>query len=101
MKFSLDVLTKLQAVRDEYGHPMTISSGYRCPIANAKHAPPHGKGLAVDTLVHGPTAHALLTIATKHKVPGIGINQSGIYVQRFIHLDWWTDEVMRPRVWSY
>lgn len=55
---NLSVLAKqLQIIRDEIGHPISITSGYRSPAHNAKikgakHSY-HTKGMAADIKVQG------------------------------------------------
>jgi uncharacterized protein YcbK (DUF882 family) len=98
-----ELMDKLQAMRTEYGKPMTITSGYRCPQhpVEAKKATPgaHALGLAADIGVQGAEAHAVLALAMKHGFNGIGVQQKG--TGRFIHVDVATNQLPRPTVWSY
>ena len=94
----------LQRIRNEFGGPMPISSGYRCPkhpVEARKRKPgAHAKGLAADILVSGSRAINLLRIALSYdEVQGVGINQKG--KGRFIHLDSVIDGLPRPHLWSY
>lgn len=95
-------LERLQALRNAYGRPMQITSGYRCPdhpIEKAKPTPgAHASGCAADVAVHGAQAHDLLRLALPMGFTGIGVQQRGD--KRFIHLDTLTGE-NRPTVWSY
>lgn len=94
-----EFMGRLQALRDVYGRPMPISSGYRCPehpIEKAKTEPGmHTTGMACDVGVQGAEAHELLRLAFHLGFKGIGIQQKGM--ARFVHLDL-RDE---PMVWSY
>ena len=97
-----DFMERLQALRNAYGKPMRITSGFRCaehPI-EAKKAKPgsHASGCACDIGIDGPDAHQLLSIALQLGFTGIGVQQKGS--GRFIHLDTLTSGV-RPTVWSY
>ena len=97
-----DFMERLQALRNAYGRPMRITSGYRCqehPI-EAKKAKPgsHASGCACDVGIDGPDAHQLLSIALQLGFTGIGVQQKGS--GRFIHLDTLTSG-LRPTVWSY
>jgi zinc D-Ala-D-Ala carboxypeptidase len=95
-------LTKLQELREAYGKPMTISSGYRCPkhpVEVSKRSPGvHTFGLAADVAVNGQDAHALLKHAFALGFTGIGVFQKG--VGSFVHLDV-MNTTPRPNVWSY
>lgn len=97
------LLDKLQAMRTEYGKPMRITSGYRCPkhpIESVKTTPgAHALGLAADIGVEGAEAHRVLALAMKHGFNGIGVQQKGS--GRFIHVDVRSNELPSPAVWSY
>ena len=94
-----EFMGRLQALRDVYARPMTITSGYRCPdqpVEKAKFAPGmHATGLACDVNVQGAEAHELLRLAFHLGFTGIGVQQKGS--GRFIHLDLRSS----PTVWSY
>jgi uncharacterized protein YcbK (DUF882 family) len=102
----VDFLERLQTVRNKYGAVMHLSSGYRCPIHNAKVSAlgsidgPHTTGHAVDVLVSGSNALRLINIALDCSMQGVGIKQHGEYASRFVHLDDLTVGV-RPHLWSY
>lgn len=87
-------LTRLQAVREEIGRPLLISSGHRCPQWNAcvGGAPlSRHKTLAVDVLVRGHDRVSLRKAALKAGFNGIGLARS------FLHLD----RRRRGAVWYY
>ena len=101
-----EFMDRLQALRKDYGKPMKISSGYRCPIHNRNVSKtgddgPHTTGRAVDILCHGKEAYDLLHLALLHGFTGIGINQKGLKASRFIHIDDIPDRTIRPTVFSY
>ena len=95
----------LDSLREAYGKPMIVSSGYRCPNhpIEAKKATPgaHASGKAIDIAVSGADAVRLLYFALEFGFTGIGIQQKGS--GRFIHLDICTadDGLPRPTIWSY
>jgi zinc D-Ala-D-Ala carboxypeptidase len=93
---------RLQTLRNLYGKPMRITSGYRCPQhpVEAKKITPgvHSLGLAADIGVDGSDAYKLLQLAFDVGFTGIGVNQRG--QARFIHIDC-LDAPPRPNVWSY
>mgnify|MGYP000462107122 CR=1 FL=1 len=95
-------MAKLQQLRNAFGKPMVITSGYRCkyhPVESRKSEPGvHAKGIACDVAVQGTDAYELLRLAFAHGFTGIGVQQKG--GGRFIHLDTW-QEPPRPNVWSY
>lgn len=98
-----ELLTKLQAMRTEYGKPMRITSGYRCPKHPAevtKSTPgAHSLGLAADIGVEGAEAYNVLKLAFKHGFTGVGVQQKG--TGRFIHVDIRSGQLPTPAVWSY
>ena len=96
-KIDLDesFLVALQELRDAYGKPMRITSGYRCPEhpIEAKKPQPgyHEKG-AVDVAVSGEDAWTLINVASSLGWGGIGVNTPS-----FIHLDRRSSKT----VWKY
>ena len=84
-----DFIQWLNAVRHEFGKPMVVSSGYRCPkhpIEYRKSKPgAHSTGRAVDIRVMGEDVIELTAIAYKHGCRRVGWNQKGS--ARFVHLD--------------
>lgn len=100
-----EMVEKLEALREEFGQPMRLSSAYRDPKLHPRERTKpngpgyHGKGMAVDVLIHGPDAIRLLKLAIKHGFNGIGINQRNDFSQRFIHLD--TRSPEKSAIWSY
>ena len=94
-----EFMGRLQALRDIYRKPMTITSGYRCPdhpVEKAKAEPGmHSTDLACDVGVQGADAHELLRLAMHLGFTGIGVQQKG--TGRFIHLDLRS----APMIWSY
>jgi len=99
-------LVLLDELRDRVGHPIVISSGYRCPEHNCAVSTtgpngPHTTGHAADLAVRGYVAKTVLRVASILPFTGIGVNQKG--TSRFIHLDNLPEIPGRPRpwVWSY
>lgn len=81
---------KLDALREECGFPLRLTSAYRCPEHNMRVSTtgpdgPHTTGRAVDIAVRGPQAYRVVALAAKHGFTGIGVHQKGAV--RFIHLD--------------
>jgi zinc D-Ala-D-Ala carboxypeptidase len=93
----------LEAIRADFGAPLSVMSGYRSPDYNAKVSHtgltgPHTLGLAIDIAIRGQDAHRLLKIALAHGITGIGVAQKG--EGRFLHLDM-VETGTRPWCWSY
>lgn len=90
LKFDPIVLAKLNNIRKEYGKPMYVSSGYRCPehpIEAKKKSPgEHTTGMCVDIACNGFDAAILTKLAIEYGATRIGWNQKGS--SRFIHLGW-------------
>lgn len=104
-KMNPDFMERLQKLREMYGLPMVVSSGYRHethPIEAAKKEPgAHASGRACDIAVSGANALELVYLALECGFTGIGVQQKGS--GRFIHLDDLPSKKGRPRpwLWSY
>jgi zinc D-Ala-D-Ala carboxypeptidase len=92
-----DALNRLQALRDEWGKPMKLSSAYRSAQHPRERTKPNGPGhhhgvngnggQAFDVLIAGEDVPPFIALAIKHGFKGIGVNQKGEWNQRFIHID--------------
>jgi zinc D-Ala-D-Ala carboxypeptidase len=96
-----EFMLRLQQIRNDYGKPMRVTSGFRDvthPIEAAKAAGgPHITGMAVDIAVGpGEDAYDLADFAFRHGFTGIGISQRAGR-PRFVHLD----TLPRKAIWSY
>ena len=100
-----EFIFKLNHLRDTFGKPLTISSGYRDPThpveAMKKSAGAHSTGQACDILIERADAFKLLSLAFLVGFTGIGVSQKG--GARFLHLDTIESSPARPRptIWSY
>ena len=97
-------LHALQRLRDAYGKPMIISSGFRCPEDNNTNSStglsgPHTRA-AVDVRISGSAAYMLVMYAMIYGFDGVGVSQSGPHEERFIHLDREINNT-RPWIWTY
>lgn len=95
----------LDSIREEYGKPLKVTSGYRCPKHNQEVSStgpngPHTTGKAVDLQCSGTDAYKLTEIAYKHGITGIGVRQSGLHPSRFMHFDI-LEGATRPWIWTY
>lgn len=99
-------LEEIDELRQRFGKPMVVTSGYRCPKHNAVVSStgangPHTTGRAADFRVTHADAHRLLRISLEMGFTGIGVQQKG--AARFIHIDNLPNAPSQPRptVWSY
>ena len=94
-----EFMEKLQALRVQFGKPLRVTSGWRCPdhpIEKAKpHPGMHATGLAADLGVQDGDAVSVLHLALGLGFRGIGVQQKG--AGRFLHLDLRSE----PTIWSY
>jgi len=99
-----EFMAKLQALRNAYGKPIIINSGYRSPrhsIEVVKDKPgAHATGRACDVRVYGPHAYEMVALAVDYGFTRIGVNQKGALARRFIHLDD-NPDFPNPAIWSY
>jgi len=100
-----EFMDRLQKLRNIYGLPIVITSGYRHelhPIEAKKREPgAHTTGRACDIAVQGSDALEIVLLAVDCGFTGIGVHQKGS--GRFIHLDDLPTKKGRPRpwIWSY
>lgn len=80
----MELVEKLQVIRDRVGKPVTVNSGYRTATHNAKVGgatkSQHLLGKAADIKVSGYPAETLAVIAEEVGFRGIGIYTWGIHV---------------------
>lgn len=81
------LLHKLDELREMLGHPIIVSSGYRCSVWNRKNSgvdnSTHTLGLAADVWSDYATTEKLLELAEK-----VGFDGIGYYPEEgFIHVD--------------
>lgn len=95
-------MNKLDAIREECGFPFRVTSGYRCPVHNAKVSStgergPHTTGRAID--IAAPTSHmrlAIMEAAQRRLFRRFGIAKT------FIHIDDLQESDGFPEgIWSY
>jgi uncharacterized protein YcbK (DUF882 family) len=103
-----DLMLRLDQMREKYGKPITISSGYRCkhhPIEKRKveagrKPGVHTTGFAADIACSHAEAWEILKLAFEVGFTRIGVNQKGD--GRFIHVDCYEGpDFPRPALWTY
>lgn len=101
-----DFMEKVETLRVLYGAPLHVTSAARCPEYNAKVSGtgatgPHTTGRAIDFGISGHDAYRLLSLAmSMPDFTGIGVQQKGPHVSRFLHFDDLTNNG-HSRLWSY
>ncbi|MBF0164457.1 MAG: DUF882 domain-containing protein [Magnetococcales bacterium] len=102
-----EFMDRLHRLRLNYGKPIHVSSGYRCPshnnaVSHTGDGGPHTTGRAVDIRISGAEAVDLLRKAVYLGFTGIGVSQQGAHESRFLHLDdLGAPSWPRPGIWSY
>ena len=80
------LVTKLQALRDVLGRPVTVTSGYRCPTHNRNIGGAtqsrYMQGQAADLVVAGVSPAQVTQAAEK-----VGFGGIGVYASGFTHVD--------------
>jgi uncharacterized protein YcbK (DUF882 family) len=96
-----EFMNRLQALRTEYGKPMRITSGYRCPNHPVEARKPHSRGehtlgMCADVAcTNGTDRYQLITIALKHGFHRIGIAKG------FLHLGIGGPGLPNNVIWEY
>lgn len=82
----VELVSKLQVLRDILNRSITVTSGYRCPTHNkaigGATQSRHMQGQAADIIVQGMTPAQVAQAAKQAKFGGIGVYASG-----FTHVD--------------
>lgn len=98
---------RLQTLRDGWGRPIVVTSGYRCPAYNALKSKTGRTGphtvAAVDVWIDPALVWDFIELATSLGFSGLGLHQHGPHAERFVHLDDLPNGsgCPRPRVWTY
>lgn len=101
-----DLVTYLNKIREHFGKPITVTSGYRCPVHNKNvggaTGSRHTKGDAADIVVSGIAPAEVAKYAECIGILGIGLyetNSDG----HFVHIDtrstksFWYGQAQTPR----
>lgn len=106
-KFNPGTLKKFNAMREEAGFGMNMTSGYRCEAYNEAngYTQTHATGQAGDVRCSHKEAFILNDLAPKYGFTGIGSKQKGDTGRRFMHFDDLEEDLSknrpRPHLWSY
>jgi zinc D-Ala-D-Ala carboxypeptidase len=96
-----EFMTKLQQLREDFGRPMVITSGYRHPThpveARKTHSNgEHTQGMCCDVrCLNSSTRFALISLALKHGFTRIGIAKT------FIHIGLGGKGLPNNVIWDY
>jgi zinc D-Ala-D-Ala carboxypeptidase len=94
-------MDRLQAMRNEYGRPMRVTSGYRHPThpveaRKQRSDGEHTRGMCADiACTDGATRFLLVSLAIKH-----GFNRIGI-AKTFVHLGLGGPGLPANVIWEY
>lgn len=98
-------LDRLDSMRSLLGFPLKVTSGFRCIPYDSSigGAGVHPSGCAANISIAGAQQDALIRLAVRYNVAGIGIKAKGPWAGRFVHLDDLPDSTThpRPRIWTY
>lgn len=94
----------LSKIREDYGRPMIITSGYRHPThpieASKTNRGEHTYGVCCDVAVRGEDCYDLMALCFKYNIPRVGVSQKG--GGRFVHIGMgYRDLFPSPTIWSY
>lgn len=95
----------IDQLRELDGQPMSINSGFRCPVHNNRVSStgfdgPHTTGKSADIRASGERADRLLGLSYTLGFTGRGLHQKGDHKYRYLHLDK-LPPPGRPWVWTY
>lgn len=89
VKIDTKLVEYLQKIRDHFGKPIIITSGYRCPTHNKKiggaTGSRHTKGQAADIVIQGVKPAEVAKYAESIGVKGIGLYE--VNDGNFVHID--------------
>lgn len=84
------LVTYIQKIRDHFGKPITITSGYRCPTHNSRvggaTGSRHSKGQAADIVIQGVAPREVAKYAESIGIKGIGLYETNAD-GHFTHID--------------
>lgn len=103
-KMNPEFMARLTDLREFFGKPMAVTSGYRCPEhpieARKSKLGAHTYGQAVDIAVQGTAGYEFVKAVMEHgEIKRVGVQQKG--KNRFVHLDSMTDGLGFPSPWVY
>lgn len=110
MLFTQAGVERLEELRVAVGFPLKVNSGYRCPEHPNELVKENGPGvhtyveeglICADLAVFGEQAYRLQQAAAAFGFRGIGLKQHGTHATRFVHVDNYYGDALRPRPWIW
>lgn len=96
-----ELVDYLQRIRDHFGKPITINSGYRCATHNKNVGGAtnsyHTKGMAADIVVQGVAHLEVAKYAESIGILGIGLYDSFVHVDTRTKKSFWYSSKELPR----
>lgn len=90
VKIDEDLVKFAQMIRDHFGKPVNINSGYRCPVHNKRiggaNGSRHTMGMAADIAVNGVAPAEVAKYAESIGIKGIGLYETA-KDGYFVHID--------------
>ena len=102
VKVDTDLVSYLQKIRDHFGKPLVIGSGYRCAtynsnVANAAKNSKHTMGMAADISIKGVTPAEIAKYAESLGIKGIGLYDTFVHVDTRTDKFFWYSHAQEPR----
>ena len=86
-----NLVSNLQKIRNHFGKPLKINSGYRCETHNSSvggaTGSRHTKGMAADFYIDGVTPREIAQYAESIGIKGIGLYEAKDCGDNFVHID--------------
>lgn len=101
-KIDGDLVNYLQKIRDHFGKPVKIGSGYRCPtynsrVKNASKKSKHMLGMAADISIKGVAPSEIAKYAESIGVKGIGLYTTFVHIDTRTTKSFWYSHAQKPR----
>ena len=102
-KINEQLVAYLQKIRDHFGKPISVTSGYRCPIHNSSASvggatrSKHCQGDAADIVVSGVTPAEVAKYAESIGILGIGLYSNFVHIDTRTTKFYWYGHEQSPR----
>ena len=101
-KIDKDLVAYLQKIRDYFGKPLVIGSGYRCPtynanVMNASKNSKHTMGMAADISIKGVAPAEIAKYAESLGIKGIGLYDTFVHIDTRTTKFFWYSHAQEPR----
>ena len=101
-KIDSDLVTYVQKIRDHFGKPLVIGSGYRCTtynslVENAAKQSKHTMGMAADISIDGVAPAEIAKYAETLGIKGIGLYDTFVHIDTRTTKFFWYSHAQEPR----